>query len=108
MLDKDQFIEANLHLAARLAAAHGARLGQGADAFIESRVRAVAEDYARVPPDQQAKMLADLDMAMRKLIDAMAASVDRIPGYRAANPGVIGEQTLGLAMNSLCPIWPFC
>ncbi len=108
MLDKAQFIEVNLRLAASLAADHGARLGQGADGFIESRVRAAAEEYAGAQPDRQAKMLADIDIAIRKLIDAMAASVDTIPGYRIANPGVFGEQTLGAALKSLCPIWPFC
>lgn len=108
MLDKEQFIEVNLRLAANLAAGYGARLGQGADGFIESRVRAAAEEYVKAQPDQQAKMLADIAIAIRKLIDEMAASVDRIPGYRIANPGVIGEQTLGAALKSLCPIWPFC
>ena len=45
---------------------------------------------------------------MNKFALITTKEANTIPGYEDAHPGSIGQQTLSKALNTLCPLWPFC
>ena len=96
--------------AERRAAAHGMRFGQGADSAIREFARSGAEqilsgDHVR---GLRNKSIGDTVAAFERLVDMMVSASGEIPGYREAQPGVIGEDTLARALTWICPLFPFC
>lgn len=85
------------------ARSHGMRFGGGAELDIQRFARDASQLLAKEPT-----RLPEARSAFVRLVDEMMAASDRIPGYHAMNPGVIGEETLKLARASLCPCFPIC
>jgi hypothetical protein len=108
----DDEIGRRLYEAARsYAEQKGYHFGPGADVMIEGfaheavgKIEARAAESGR-PRETLVKQSQD---AFYKLIDVMIRAADEIEGYSIDHPHAIGEQTLGAAMNRLCPLWPIC
>lgn len=96
-----------LYEAARnYAASRGYRFGDGAEGDIQHYAGKAALDIEQKRLGQTG--ISTAKQAFEKLIDSMIEAANQIPGYAIARPDVIGEQTLGQALNKLCPLWPFC
>lgn len=98
--------------AERYAAKKGYQLGEGAEHHFLSMGMVAARKIAEWPPGSRGRraMTTKAKKNFHKMIDAMI-------GFRAEayagdaermNGRIIGEATLGLAHQKLCPIWPFC
>lgn len=90
---------------------HGLKLGGGADDEIRRRAKNGAELVLQSIGQagaSEASVVAAASTSFRRLVDAMAAARSQIPGYADQRGDVIGEETLGRALGSLCPIWPIC
>lgn len=94
------------------AASRGLRLGPGADSDIRGfaasgatlvMARVAAEGEPRAPA-----LIAEAHSAFETLVDTMAAAAAEIPNYQEFQRGVIGEQTLAIALSRLCPLFPIC
>lgn len=104
-----EFADITLNEARAYAAGMGYQFGPGAASFVESQLLQAGREAENDPPAEQQRKLLEAHRAARILINSMIAQVDQIAGYRASEPGKIGEQTLGGALNSgICPLWPFC
>ncbi len=96
-----------LYEAARnYAASRGYKFGDGAEGDIQRYANDAAIDIEKKRLGQIG--IGKAEQAFEKLIDSMIEAANQIPGYTIARPDVIGEQTLGQALNKLCPLWPFC
>jgi len=111
-VDRDDIAEAFFDTAVRRANEHGMRLGQGADYDIRRlameaavRIRLHADTGAA---EQLAQELESGFVAFQRLIDEMVSAASNILDYRQTHPGVIGEETLNLALLRLCPLFPIC
>jgi hypothetical protein len=81
------------------ALSRGFRFGDGAD------------HYLRNMTEQALHRGAEHDEtlnALKVFVDQMIRAVGEIPGYADDHPGVIGEQTFGIAHSMLCPLPPIC
>ena len=107
-MNRQKIADLIYYAAAGHARARGYRLGDGAKGFFRSN----AEKAAGLLDGADGFDLR-LQLTLknsRKLIDAMIR--ERRAAY-AGDPAtlrskVIGEVTLGAALNRLCPIFPFC
>ena len=94
------------------AASQGYALGEGAEHHFRSVAEVAATLIVAAPPgsdDRRAKT-AEAIQNFHAMIDAM---IDARPAAYAGdaermNGNIIGEVTLAMAHNKLCPIWPFC
>lgn len=87
------------------------RLGNGADNDIRALSRKAASEIIRHSEATNSSieaMVRSSERIFENLIDEMLFSRSKIPGYQNSYPGVIGEQTLALALRELCPMWPIC
>jgi hypothetical protein len=84
------------------------RFGPGAFEDIKEYASKAASDLAELPSEEQQGRIRATSLVFERLIDEMVIQSKAIPGYQAANPGVIGEDTLRRALSVLCPLWPFC
>lgn len=98
--------------AERYAAGKGYTLGEGADHQFRYIAGVAASQIAEKPDDagERQAMTAEAKRAFHAVIDAMIASrSDAYAGDAERMDGnIIGEITLAMAHNKLCPIWPFC
>ena len=92
------------------ASRRGYRFGDGAESGIRMMADRGARRLLELSPDLETvdAHLLDAAKAFERLIVEMAAAARSIPGYAQAHPGVIGEQTLTLALSRLCPLSPIC
>lgn len=90
-------------VAEQRARSYGLRLGDGADSDIRHLCQKAAIRLEKEPA-----RLDEARAAFERLIDEMVVASKEIPGYREANPGVIGEKTLAWARGRLCPLYPIC
>ena len=92
------------------ASMHGVQLGPGADSDIRQFASTGASQMlaAHPAPGPPMQMIEEAKAAFEKLIDEMVSAASEIPGYHAAYPGIIGEQTLARALARLCPLFPIC
>jgi hypothetical protein len=87
------------------------RFGQGADSAIRSMSEQAADRIlarAAMTAEPAEALIRAGAAVFEKLVAEMLGARRRIPGYAAARPQTIGEQTLGAALSGLCPIWPLC
>ena len=105
-------LEKELITAAKLRASmHGMRFGPGADSDIHRFASNGATRLfvaAQPAPEPSKQMIEEAKAAFEMLIDEMVSATSEITNYRAAHPGIIGEQTLRLALDRLCPLFPIC
>lgn len=89
----------------------GFRFGDGADnaihQFAQDAVAKIEVEERRSGSSREA-LVVQSQAAFVRLVDEMIAAADQIEGYKLQHPDVIGEQTLGTAMNRLCPFFPIC
>jgi len=109
-MDRNVLADMLFNAAQTRARTHGVRFGPGA----ENDIRRFAEQGAerilsqQSPTDQEDTVVANAESVFEKLVDEMVHGASEIEGYRTANPGVIGEQTLSFALSRLCPCFPIC
>jgi hypothetical protein len=108
-MNQREFADIVLNDARAYAAGMGYQFGPGADTFVESQLLQAGRETENAPPAEQQRKLDEARRAARILINSMIAQIDQIAGYRAMNPGKIGEETRDAALSSgICPLWPFC
>ncbi|MES2033159.1 MAG: hypothetical protein V4466_03190 [Pseudomonadota bacterium] len=91
------------------ARAAGYRLGDGAEhQFRYAADQAAAQIEAAGSEEAAGAMLEHARRSFATMIATMIEGAETIEGYRAAQPGTIGEVTFTHAMGKLCPLWPFC
>lgn len=88
-------------------------LGDDSNYFIEERCFRAAEDILNqnFNGDIQGntiKLIKKADRAFEAFIDEMIFAAETIPNYLKNGGPRLGEQTLGEAQISLCPLWPIC
>jgi hypothetical protein len=112
MMDDQSIADAILADAERYAATKGYRLGEGAEHHFRHSAESGARLILQSPPDSNARRekMTQAQHNFHAMIDAMIEA--RSEAY-AGDPerlggNIIGEVTLGMAHNKLCPIWPFC
>ena len=107
-MNRDDLTKNLIAAAEQRASTHGMRLGPGADNDIRRFATTGASQMfaAHTPPEPQ--KIEEAKAAFERLIDEMVLAASEIPGYRAAQPGIIGEQTLARALSRLCPLFPIC
>lgn len=87
-----------------LAQLHASSLGMEDDALKEVR-KLVDKAVARIKKDQAESDGARIDLAEQNLARIMYSTISTQQGVRA---GPVTAESLSFALNSLCPIWPFC
>ncbi|MCG8313683.1 MAG: hypothetical protein MI976_10740 [Pseudomonadales bacterium] len=91
------------------AARRGYRFGSGAQHMIDRRfAEQAAREVMKKEPQYFEPAKKKIRENFRKLIDQMIIESKTIDKYANRQPGVIGEQTLSMAMFKLCPLWPIC
>lgn len=110
-MDRIQISERLFNIAVQRARAHGVQFGDGADADIQRFSTKAADEILR-SSDTTISSMEDLirkcESNFQILVDKMVQAGERIPGYQASRPNIIGEKTLDLALKDLCPLWPIC
>ena len=108
----DEDIARRLYEGARgYARAKGYHFGDGAEVLIEGFAReAVPKIEAKAAETGKSRedLIEESERAFMRLVDDMIKAAGEIEGYSIDHPHAIGEQTLGAAMNRLCPLWPIC
>lgn len=109
-MDRDQLAARLWNAAQRRAAKAGVQFGQGADSDIRSYADRGADRILSAYPGAGPNdpVVRDAEIAFERLVDEMVAAASNLPGYRAQNPNIIGEQTLAAALSRLCPVFPIC
>lgn len=91
------------------AARRGYRFGSGAQHMIgRTFAGQAAREVMKKEPRYFESAKKKIRENFRKLIDQMIVESKTIDKYANRQPGVIGEQTLSMAMFKLCPLWPIC
>jgi len=109
-MNRDDLAKALFAIAEQRAKTHGMQLGHGADGDIRRFAETGADRILAQVPDVTAldPTVVNAQMAFEKLIDEMVRAATEVDGYSAANPNIIGEQTLARALSKLCPLFPIC
>jgi len=94
--------------AEKYAASKGYSFGDGAHVMLNQVAQRGEAEIALLPPEKRQEKVEEARANFERFIDAMIVASKEIPGYEAASPGKIGEQTYARAKNKLCPIWPIC
>lgn len=98
--------------AERYATGKGYTLGEGAEHNFRYVAEVAARQIVESRPNSSSRraIRAKAKRNFHKMIDAMIASrSDAYAGDAGRMDGdIIGEVTLAMAHNKLCPIWPFC
>lgn len=93
-------------IALNYAQSRGYHFGAGADVFIKDHAMKAGLEIEQ--QEFSKALVSKAERAFVKLIDEMIDATREIPNYAVEHPNAIGEQTLGRALNRLCPLWPFC
>jgi hypothetical protein len=109
-MNRDDLTKELIGVAELTASGHGMHLGPGADADIRRFATVAATEMFDLHKGAEPPIeLTDRAKAgFKRLVDEMVLAASEIPGYQAAYPGIIGEQTLSLALSRLCPLFPIC
>lgn len=97
--------------AVRHATKRGFHFGPGADTHFRTIAEQAAMEIAAIPsPAERERHEQNANAAFASVIDAMIAARPLVyaDDPENLNKMVIGELTLGKALQDLCPIWPFC
>ncbi|HBC06236.1 MAG TPA: hypothetical protein DC046_01485 [Rhodospirillaceae bacterium] len=81
------------------ALSRGFRFGDGADQYLRNMTEQALERGAEHD---------EVLNALKVFVDQMIVASRQIRGYADNHPGVIGEETFGIAHSLLCPLPPIC